>query len=185
MKTLLLILSALFFLSCSSRDKVIEEKTEIFIEVDGQIKTVQDAQETFLEKREAWEQLDIKKYRFTRTHKYYFPYDKPITMVVEDGKDVVIVDQDLLPPQLAEYPINIYFKSISELFSSINYHLYDFIENIENITEENLIKTLFLKIDYDEVYHYPKEYSIYAHYVYPYVVGGSTTVKVTEFVMLE
>lgn len=159
------------FISCSNEDRV-------KITIEG-AENFQKAKELYERERAAWEELNIKNYQFTRTQLSDADwYEDPITINIEEGKSPEIVDFWLLPSYYTDYPENIHFKSISELFDCIKSDL-DSIKSIENGTYDGYkTKSVYLKIKYDPQYHYPIEYS----WGIGPVLGGWYNFKVTEFI---
>jgi hypothetical protein len=127
---------------------------------------------TFEKERAAWNNGNIKNYRF----EYDFFNDAgptgTIKITIPESGDPVIENPD-------EH--DVIFKNISEIYDFIN-RTFDFIERVKNETcDGHKIKSLTLDITYHTQYHYPEEVRFSEGYVEMIDGGGYYTVKVKNF----
>ena len=175
---LFLFLFTYMFVSCDSVDITFEED-----------KDLKEAKGKFETERTAWERQNIKNYQFSYTYDSdACPYKNFIIQIsVEENKNPVIIDPELLPTILAskltDYPENIPLKSISHIFDLINYN-FDFLESVKNGTYDGHdIKSVYIDIKYHPKYHYPTTFDMKIRYADKYIDGGGGfEFQVLEFI---
>ena len=135
--------------------------------------TIKMDKTTFDKERKAWDDQNIKNYRF----KYAFSNDatgptEPIEITIKENEPPIVEDKE-------NYGTDV--KNIPEIYEHIN-GTFSFIESVKNGTYKGpKINSLTLDITYNTQYHYPQKVNFLEGYVEDVDGGGYYTLEIKDF----